>query len=1222
MAVRSPLFDIFDPYDQLTAGLLPEADEEIDPIGLVPIRRRPQISDLLPEEEKTGLLRSLANMGASGVTGLGWILDTPGAMTRGLLSGGPTKAISALWENSDDRVTGRELLRQYGVVRDEDNWGNFAGGIAAEALLDPTTYLSLGLNQIIGQGAKTVAGRAAQKAGLLDDFDLFARGRNMGTREAYRRSNAEELLGRIADPTAQQRARDIFVREAGEGALNAPLARMNRVSIPGVQPGAFDLFGETVGDAVARFGDRLGEGIQTNRFTGPVARGLNAAFNPDVMDFTDLDRQWEAKGLKSAERTRAQADRLGLSQLQYDAEEALRGMGRSLNDQDLQSAFRARLELGDAAVPFELRDILNTPQMTAMADFYQQFLGDRAAEAARRGIPFEEWNSRAGTNFVRRQQTQFEFPELPQWPEGVEPPERLRRAMGRRDRRVSLSDGETGRRREYTDVIGGTGTLNRMSLDGELQAALRRANDTEVDQILTDWASRNNDGRNLYEWIDRMDPDQLPNLPETSPLAATRRTTAEALERVQREAEAARVLGDDDLLRIAQGDIDSLTTQLADADAAIRNARQVAYRQNLSVDMADMLRSLDPQHARRGVPMFGQNVFNELSSYVMQTGKRESGAESILDILANNADRTAADRVVGGVNYTPQEALAKMGLTGETAEQVLANRLGVDSLDEVSFNQRFVDDWARPIERARADAAVGPLLQAYDDYTKSFKTLALLWPARYSRDAYSGAFAAAMKNSFNPLDWYAGTQMRRGNYAPLTNRFGFGLFAPRLASAPEYRELLRTDPQAALRQFLTDAGGQGLGTSTAADELMSGASGVALKELYPGAARPEWATIGQRVYNPDRTWLEALRDYNPFAVRSGAGNRNPLLELGDRAAETTDAGNRYGTYLNQIRQGASPAEASRIANLTQVDYRPEAFTNFERDVLKRIAPFYSYTRGIMPLIADQLVNNPQRLMGQSIRTISRASQPTEESFTPEYLRQSASIPLPSGLPFLSLDPGSNLTRYLTNIDLPFESAVNLITPGVGNTAFDQAGSTLQKTALNLLGQTNPLIKGPLELFTNRQFYSGRQLSDLYSMLEQTLGTPGRVAEQIGMNLPGGSRVIGAVRQAMDERLDPSERASKFLVNALTGLKFQDVDQERTKRLAARDMLNELLETTPGVRTYENITVPEDILRSMPREQQQMYLLYKVIQAEAAKRARDKKKAQAALDPLQVLGVIR
>jgi hypothetical protein len=69
------------------------------------------------------------------------------------------------------------------------------------------------------------------------------------------------------------------------------------------------------------------------------------------------------------------------------------------------------------------------------------------------------------------------------------------------------------------------------------------------------------------------------------------------------------------------------------------------------------------------------------------------------------------------------------------------------------------------------------------------------------------------------------------------------------------------------------------------------------------------------------------------------------------------------------------------------------------------------------------------------------------------------------------------------------------------------------------------------------------------------------------------------------------------------------------------MLNELLQATPGVRTYENITVPDDVLQTMPEEQRRQYLLYKIVQAQAAKRARDQKK-QDALDPLQILGVTR
>ena len=190
---------------------------------------------------------------------------------------------------------------------------------------------------------------------------------------------------------------------------------------------------------------------------------------------------------------------------------------------------------------------------------------------------------------------------------------------------------------------------------------------------------------------------------------------------------------------------------------------------------------------------------------------------------------------------------------------------------------------------------------------------------------------------------------------------------------------------------------------------------------------------------------------------------------------------------------------------------------------------------------------------------------------------------------------------------------------------DKAGSGIKNTLLNVLGQSNPLIKGPLEVLTNRQFYSGREMSDLYSMLEQPLagaglGQVGRIAEQAISNAPGGSRLLGVTRQLLDDRMPLAQRLPKVGFNTLTGLSFEDIDQERTKQQAARQMLNKMLESTPGVRTYENVTVPDEVLRSMPKEQRDMYLLYKIVQSEAAKRARDKKKAQAGLDPMQMLGV--
>ena len=442
---------------------------------------------------------------------------------------------------------------------------------------------------------------------------------------------------------------------------------------------------------------------------------------------------------------------------------------------------------------------------------------------------------------------------------------------------------------------------------------------------------------------------------------------------------------------------------------------------------------------------------------------------------------------------------------------------------------------------------------------------------------------------------------------------------------PGYDNL--TDEEA-VRKFLAEAGGQRLTDFNVADDLSRNASNLTTPDVFPGSAGPYTQGVGEKFrrqrnpvpiteIGPDGK-RRLSRSNLFFAQRNRAGNPNWLLDLGDRAATASDSWNRIGTYLTAIRQGYTPEAAKAMSDLTQVVYRPEAFTGFEREVIKRLVPFYSYTKGIAPLVADNLINRPAGLMGQSIRTVNRAGEPSEDRFVPEYLRQSAAIPIDTSSFFGVKTPG--VQRFLTNIDLPHEGLLNLFTPGLGNTPTQQLLNTVMKTGQNLLGQTSPALKGPLEYFTDRQFYSGRQLSDLYSMAEK-LGIPGgRGWDQLVANLQGGSRIMGLTRQLTDDRISMPERLAKLAVNTLAGVKLQDVDQDRTVRLAARSALNELLSQTPNIGTYENLFIKnEDLLKLSPQEQRQ-YLLYRVLQSRAAREARERKKQQAMLDPMEMLGV--
>ena len=105
---RSPLFDLYDPRglleEQARAGLLQRDDFDEDPFA----RQKATISDLLPAEQKSSMLNSLAQVGSSGLAAAGWLLDTPGSFVRGLLAGKPLSFLGT----SDERVTGRDLPLQ------------------------------------------------------------------------------------------------------------------------------------------------------------------------------------------------------------------------------------------------------------------------------------------------------------------------------------------------------------------------------------------------------------------------------------------------------------------------------------------------------------------------------------------------------------------------------------------------------------------------------------------------------------------------------------------------------------------------------------------------------------------------------------------------------------------------------------------------------------------------------------------------------------------------------------------------------------------------------------------------------------------------------------------------------------------------------------------------------------------------------------------------------
>lgn len=1183
---RSPLFGLYDPYELTGARLDDPGDLSFDSVAAV--TRKPRVEDLMTPDEQASMLKSLAYAGSSGLTAAGWLLDTPGAVVRGLLAEGPMKGLSALWETSDERVTGRELARSYGLADDTDNWRNFSGGLATEVLTDPLTYLSFGIAPLLGGVAKTAAGRAAQKAGLLSgDLGLAAkRAVDAGVRQPgfgkmmLQRETPEFLLGQM-DDAARTAAEAEFRKVAGQQAddlLKQPMSASHRVSIPGLYESATDLYGKKYGDWVTRQSDAIGQSARATPFLGPALRHLQGMFDSRVLGRTDEADQWRARAVSEAERLGAEdsdqflgilstlvANDIGFDKWQNNSwrRQFSDAFGMAMENQRGVSAWNE--------IPEDIRRLFDDGGAGQMlVDSAQDYQRAARARAKSLGLPLADADLPYDIGYMARQRV---YPDAPKMPGSYAAPEE--KFLDATTELFGIRGGEAARK-DYTRAFP-RWVLNKMAKDDKFQAQLRGLSSTVSNETVAD---------TVNAWL--------------------RTNAPEYLEKTRRD-----------------GRIGPFAYLLDDVEDIRSQEGQAAVEKGFKLygELADRIGGLPTNYAAEGLPFYGDPLA-DFTRYVRGRGRSERVAPVLVDELAKAASKATSAPAFS--SFTAEEALSKFGLdtsdrvlddAGQLtqlsqAEQLLAEALGraqrrggpltMEELAGVRIPQDLVESLNQGVQKARAPSEAKGLLKKLDNYTQRFKTLALLFPSRYTRDAYSGSFAAATKGLFNIFDSYAGAQAGRGNYKPL---------ARRLLNAPGYENLSEEDR---VLKFLSESAGQRLTDFNVLDDLGRQGSNLTPPDLFPGSTGNYFQGVGSKF---------DLRDpstYNIFALRTQRGNPNWLLDAGDRAAQATDSWNRIGTYLTATRKGYSPRAAKDMADLTQVSYRPESFTSFEREIVKRLVPFYSYMKGITPLIADNLINRPAGLMGQSIRGINRAGEPSEDRFVPEYLRQSAAIPLGGEFPLIGLDtPG--ITRFLTNIDLPHEGVLNLFTPGLGNTLAGKIGNTLTKTAQNLLGQTNPLLKGPLEYAANRQFYSGRQLSDLFSMAEK-YGIPGgRIWDQIGANLPGGSRAMGLLRQATDERISPSERAAKIFFNTLTGLKLQDVDQERTARLAARSTLNELLDQAKGMQTYENIFIkPADLENLSPQEKRQ-YLLYRILQSQAASASRKRKKA-AENDPLAILGI--
>jgi hypothetical protein len=268
-----------------------------------------------------------------------------------------------------------------------------------------------------------------------------------------------------------------------------------------------------------------------------------------------------------------------------------------------------------------------------------------------------------------------------------------------------------------------------------------------------------------------------------------------------------------------------------------------------------------------------------------------------------------------------------------------------------------------------------------------------------------------------------------------------------------------------------------------------------------------------------------------------------LIKGGRAVGRTVEDNARWTHFINKIKKGYSPWDAANSVKKYLFDYGE--LTDFERTFMKRVFPFYTWSRKNIPLQIEAMITEPGKTAVlpkiKSAIEYGKEQPKNESEVVPPWIYDR--MPIRFGK---SKGPeGRDEYKYL-----PLESFIPFADISKLNRPLGAMGEML-----------TPLAKLPAELAFNKSLYTGKQIANP--------AIPGERVPFLGREMnPRAAYALKSIRllseldrwlqkpSSTQAELSPKEK----VVRALTGAKIERVDPEmqlRFKLLEKKNQLNEL-----------------------------------------------------------------
>ncbi len=216
----------------------------------------------------------------------------------------------------------------------------------------------------------------------------------------------------------------------------------------------------------------------------------------------------------------------------------------------------------------------------------------------------------------------------------------------------------------------------------------------------------------------------------------------------------------------------------------------------------------------------------------------------------------------------------------------------------------------------------------------------------------------------------------------------------------------------------------------------------------------------QRIFNAGQ--LSELKEFD-FDAKKWGINKPLGGKVGktfDRLGSLVEDTNRLTLFIDRLKKGDDALKAGMDVAKWHFDYSD--MSKFEKDVLRRIIPFYTFMKNNLELHLTEALKQPvkYKLIIKGIQSGQNTDMFTDEdgeSFLPEWMQDKLNIPMGGA--------DGDMIRMITGFGLPIEALQDV----VGN----DTGDTLRQVAAS----TNPLLKTFIEQATGNNLFKDKKIKE-------------------------------------------------------------------------------------------------------------------------------------------------